>query len=105
MGPRLSAAREMPGVPEPGSHRRSDPFAELVRTVAADPQNPYNIEGYLWVLEDDPPRPCACCGRLFDTGVGYRGELARGLPRRYCTLPCSRRAAWQRRTDRWGRAA
>jgi hypothetical protein len=74
----------------------ADPFAELVRQVASDPDNAYNVEQHLWVLEEDPPGECASCGRLFDPAVGYHGELARGLPRKYCSPACSQRAAYRR---------
>lgn len=91
---------------------RDDPFAELVRQVHHDPANAYNIERYLWVLEE-PLRRCAVCGELFDPCFAYNGEAAHGHPRRYCSLRCAWRAAERRRRARmtarrevrWGRAA
>lgn len=82
----------------------SDPFADLVRALAADPDNPYNVERYEWVLEEDPPQECGHCGGLFDPNIDHRGEVAKGLPRLYCSLACSHKAAWQRRTERWAAA-
>jgi hypothetical protein len=79
---------------------RHDPFADLIRALVADPDNPYNLERYLWVLEEPPPRECGHCGRLFDSTIDYRGELAKGKPRLYCSPSCSNRAAWRRRTER-----
>jgi hypothetical protein len=88
---------------------RSDPFAILVAEVAADAANAYNIERYLWVLEEPAPRACAWCGELFDPGLDYRGDISRGLPRRYCSRRCAERASASRRRGRlalrWGSAA
>jgi hypothetical protein len=84
----------------PAATRSHDPFAELVRAVHSDPDNAYNLEKYLWVLEEAPPGECGCCGRLFDATVGHAGEPARGLPRRYCSPACSQRAAYLRHRDR-----
>ncbi len=92
---------------------RTDPFAQLVREVAADLANPFNIERFLWVLEEPPARPCRCCGALFNPWADYAGAPARGVPRRYCSPPCARRAAHARRHARtttsahqqWGSAA
>ena len=89
---------------EPGRIRR-DPFAELVRQVAGDPDNPFNIERYLWVLEEAAPEPCGHCGVLFVPSFDYDGAPARGQARRYCTAACAQRATWGRRTLRWGSAA
>lgn len=91
---------------------RSDPFAELVRQVAGDPDNAYNLDPYLSVLED-APRPCAVCGSLFNAGRDYYGGPAVGWPRRYCSPRCAERAAYRRRREllasrvgqRWGSAA
>lgn len=91
---------------------RDDPFAELVRQVHDDPANPYNLDGYLWVLEEPAPRECPSCGALFDPALGHDGTLSR-RHRRYCSLRCGRRAAERRRRqartaavgERWGSAA
>lgn len=91
---------------------RDDRFAALVRQVAEDPANAYNIERYLWVLEE-PLRRCAACGELFDPCFAYNGEAAHGQPRRYCSPRCAWRAAEHRRRARmaapkdarWGMAA
>lgn len=80
--------------------RRDDPFARLVAEVAADPANPFNIERYLWVLEEPPARPCGWCGVMFDPWFDYAGDAARGLPRGYCSTLCRDRAAWARRCSR-----
>jgi hypothetical protein len=79
---------------------RSDPFAQLVREVASDPENAFNIEGHLWVLEEPAPEVCSQCGALFDPGLDHHGGLATGLPKKYCSLPCSYRAANRRRAAR-----
>jgi len=42
---------------------RRDPFAELVRQVAAEPDNAYSIDRYLWVLEEAQP-VCGHCGAV-----------------------------------------
>jgi hypothetical protein len=114
MGAHLSVPRAMAGWPEPGPRRRPDPFGELVRRVAADPHNPYNVERYLWVLEEPPVADCAVCGRRFDPWFAYDGGAARGLPRRYCSKACANHAAYRRHQDRthapvgstrWGSAA
>jgi hypothetical protein len=83
--------------------RRHDPFTELVRRVAADPLNPYNIERYLWVLEEPPLRACATCGAFFDPWFAYDGEPSHGPPRRYCSPRCRGRAAYERQRARDGR--
>ena len=97
-----------------GGGERRDPFAELVRRVAADPLNPYNIERYLWVLEEPPFADCEVCGRRFDPWFAYDGGPARGLSRRYCSRRCGDRAAYRRHQERirlgvvgerWGSAA
>lgn len=80
--------------------RRDDPFSRLVAAAAADPDNPFNIERYMWVLEEPPVRPCGWCGVVFDPWSGYGGEAARGCPRRYCSRACRDRAAWTRRCRR-----
>lgn len=91
--------------------RRDDRFADLVRQVAADPHDPFNLDGYLWTLEEPTPRWCDACGDLFDPWFAYDGGPARGLPRRYCSPQCAGRAAELRRRRRlaalrtWGRAA
>jgi hypothetical protein len=91
-----------------------DPFADLVRQVAADLLNPYNIERYLWVLEEPPVADCEACGRRFDPWFAYDGGPARGLPRRYCSTACANHAAYRRHQERirvrvastqWGSAA
>lgn len=79
---------------------RSDPFAELVRQVAEDPANPFNIEAYLWVLEEAPPEPCEACGTLFVPSFDYDGAPAGGHPRRYCSRICAHRTRWARRDER-----
>jgi hypothetical protein len=79
---------------------RHDPFADLIRSLATDADNAYNLEPYLWVLEEQPPRECGHCGRLFDPAIHYRGELAKGKPRLYCSPSCSNRAACRRRAER-----
>lgn len=97
---------------------RTDRFARLVREVADDPASPFNIERYLWVLEEAAPEPCEGCGTLFVPSFDYEGAPAKGQARRYCTRVCARRAGWgraderrrgrrraARRTEPWGSAA
>ena|SRR5436309_1081547 len=79
---------------------RSDPFARLVRGVAGDPDNPQNLERYLWVLEEAAPEPCEHCGSLFVPSFDYWGAPARGQARRYCSEACAQRATTWRRTTR-----
>lgn len=83
-------------------HLHQDPFTELVRQVHDDPANPYNIERYLWVLEE-PLRTCGACGAWFDPCFSYDGAPAQGLARRYCSLRCRSRAAYERQRARLGR--
>ena len=91
--------------------RGRDRFAELVARVAADPDNAYNIDRYLWVLDEPAARSCDHCGEPFWPGESYAGGPARGRPRRYCSPGCASRAGWERhwarRTAgrRWGSAA
>jgi hypothetical protein len=82
--------RRPPGV-------RRDRFAELVARVATDPDNPSNIERYLWVLDEPSARHCDHCRAGFDPWSAYDGGPARGLPRRYCAPRCAWRAAERRR--------
>lgn len=82
---------------------RNDPFSRLVATVAADTDNPFNIERYLWVLEEPAPRQCECCGTLFDPWGGYDGVTPHGPARRYCSRRCATRAAYERHRARLGR--
>lgn len=88
---------------------RSDPFSELVRQVAHDPSNPYNLDRYLWVLEEPAPRACFACGELFDPCYSYDGAVARGLPRQHCSRTCAGRLRGARHraraTQQWGSAA
>jgi hypothetical protein len=84
----------------PDLHRRSDPFAELLRAVAADPDNAYNLDPYVWVLEEGPLEPCEHCGAFFDSASDYAGGPATGKPRRYCSRACSEHAAYRRRRHR-----
>jgi hypothetical protein len=86
---------------------RRDPFAHLVRSLVADPDNACNLDRYLWVLEEAAPEPCEHCGTLFVPSFDYRGAYARGHARRYCTEACAQRATTWRRTTRTraGRAA
>jgi hypothetical protein len=84
---------------------RSDPFARLVRQVAVDPDNAYNLVGYLWVLEEAPPEACERCGTLFLPSWDYDGGPARGQPRRYCSTRCADQASWWRRSLRSRTAA
>jgi hypothetical protein len=92
---------------------RTDPFAELVRQVAADLANPFNIERFLWVLEEPPPRECPWCGTLFAPALAHDGTLTASRHRQYCSTRCVTRAAWSRRRARlqaqtlhqWGSAA
>ncbi len=106
---RRGASDDHPGESLPRGRR--DPFADLVRQVASDPDNPFNIDRYLWILEEPPPQACVTCGDLFDAWADYLGGPARGLPRRYCSPRCRDRAAWARRRHgvdvdgRWGSAA
>ncbi len=79
---------------------RTDPFARLVRQAHEDAGNAYNIERYLWVLEEAPPEPCDHCGRLYLPSFNYDGEPARGRPRRYCSVRCARRMFHRRRPPR-----
>jgi hypothetical protein len=79
---------------------RTDPFARLVRQVHDDPDNAFNVERYLWVLEEAPPEPCDQCGRLYLPSFDYAGDRARGRPRRYCSARCGRRTYDQRRPPR-----
>ena len=76
---------------------RNDPFARLVRLLHDDPANPFNLERYLWVLEESPPEPCGECGGLFLPAFDYEGGAAKGQPRRYCSRRCVYRAAERRR--------
>jgi hypothetical protein len=82
---------------------RDDPFSRLVAAVAADPDNPFNIERYLWVLEEPAQRCCATCGVWFDPWFGYDGEAPHGPVRRYCSRRCAARAAYERHRARMGR--
>jgi hypothetical protein len=94
---------------------RDDPFSRLVASMAADPANPFNIERYLWVLDEPPARRCSHCGGWFAPGESYDGGPARGRPRRYCSPGCVQRAGWERHWTRhrptvagdewWGSAA
>jgi len=92
---------------------RDDRFADLVRQVAADPANPFNIDRYRWVLDGPAPRRCELCGELVDAWVDYDGGPAQGLGRRYCSRRCAGRARYLRHRGRvvaaraagWGRAA
>jgi len=79
---------------------RRDPFAQLVRSLAADPDSPYNLEGYLWVLEEAAPEPCEHCGAFFVPTFDYWGAPGRGEARRYCSDRCRQRAARWRRSLR-----
>lgn len=93
------------------ARERTDRFVELVREVHEDPDNAYNLDRYLWVLEQPPTRACAACGDLFDPWLDYAGGPARGLPRRHCSRACAQRAGWERHWarrragERWGSAA
>ena len=89
---------------------RNDPFARLVRQVAADPDNACNLDRFLWVLEEAPPEPCDACGTLFGPSFDYWGAPARGLPRRYCSRRCADHVAYRNHQQRlagrrWGSAA
>jgi rubredoxin len=88
----------------PAPSHRDDPFARLVAQVAADPDNPFNIEKYLWVLEEPPPRQCPICGDWFDPWFDYVGEAPHGPARRYCSRRCAGRAAYERHRGRLGRS-
>lgn len=102
-----------PGDPAPmGTRRAGDRFAALVAEVAADPDSAFNVDRFLWVLEEPGPRPCGWCESWFWPGESYDGGPARGLPRRYCSPRCAARATEVRRRCRrhgggvgeWGRA-
>ena len=80
--------------------QRHDAFADLVRSLAADPDNPYNLERYLWVLEEGPLEACGHCGALFDSAFDYAGGPATGKLRRSCSRACSEHAAYRRRRQR-----
>jgi hypothetical protein len=84
---------------------RRDPIAQLVRHLAADPDNAYNLDPYLWVLEEAAPEPCEHCGTLFLPSFDYRGAYARGQARRYCSEACAQRATTWRRTIRTRRTS
>jgi hypothetical protein len=99
MAARVSAAARVPGT-HGRTAGRSDPFAKLVGRVHEDPANAYNLDRYLWVLEELPPRACAACGTFFDPWLAYDDEPARGCPRRYCSRSCRDRASWARRRCR-----
>jgi hypothetical protein len=71
-------------------------LAELVRQVHDDPANAYNLDRYVWVLEEPPPQRCAACRRFFHPWFAYDDEPARGCPRRYCSRSCRDRASWAR---------
>lgn len=73
---------------------RDDPFAELVLAVASDPDNPYNVERYLWVLEEPAMQVCRC-GQSFDPEGGLGGRY-----RRYCSDRCQQRAWSEQRKAR-----
>ena len=81
-------------------HLRDDTFSRLVRQVVGDPHNPFNIERYLWVLEEPLLRACATCGGVFDPWFGYDGDPAHGQTRQYCSRTCRDRASWVRRCRR-----
>lgn len=112
MAPLSSASQPADTLPNSSQRRqprRDDPFAALVRRLHDDPGNAYNLDRYLWVLEEPPAQPCGWCRTLFDPWFGYDAEPARGHRRRHCSTGCRNRAAWARRRGRlpleWKRAA
>ncbi len=87
-----------------------DRFAGLVALVVTNPENAYNMDRYLWVLDEPGPRPCCSCGGWLWPGEAYNGGAARGVPRRYCSPRCPGRVAEVRcrqhgRAGEWGWAA
>jgi hypothetical protein len=79
---------------------RTDRFAALVAEVVSDPDSPFNLDRYLWVLEERPAWRCGSCGVEFDPWCGYGGDPGRGCAWRYCSRPCRERAAWAGRSGR-----
>lgn len=87
----VELARELDISPESvSSYRvgRDFPLPETAAALAEALMCPKLRELGMWRLE------CATCGDGFV--VGNRG----GRPRRYCSMRCQRRAAWQRRQGR-----
>lgn len=76
-----------------------DPFATLVSAVAAMPDNAYNTDRYLWVL-DARDKPCPICSKAFNPSDTHNGCGHSRRPRLYCSPKCATVAYWQRRTGR-----
>jgi hypothetical protein len=100
MGSKTAPCSASPGdTTSPRADRIWDPFAALVAAVAADPDNAYNVDRYLWVLDEPGPRSCGWCATWFWPGESY------------CSPRCAARATEVRRRCRqhgvgeWGRAA